>query len=320
MQRDGFTRVIRAAVPDLVAGPPGQRLPDGEPHAVEARRAAGGVAADAGIQRFSGIIGSQRVDVVQDGHQFIDGGGVVGRGVLLEAVDDFTDDLFEMDGAALVDGLHQPADALEMGSLAGGVVFQVEQLQAGDHALAVVEQLQDILHLQVGQVQGDPPPGTQLGQPAQDFMGAQPQQLRHVRRVAGAVRVDDLRILGLLQVTVHQRFQVHLVQRPDPCADGGLALGCGRGKLVPQGAHALLQGLHQLRVHEFCQVQLRFLPDPDVGQKLLQVDRRQIDAEALIEVQAVHLVELDEQEDHVLLLVAGGLAAGFHDGHHRRFG
>ena len=30
-------------------------------------------------------------------------------------------------------------------------------------------------------------------------------------------------------------------------------------------------------------------------------------------------MNLDEQEDHVLLLVAGGLAAGLHDGHHRRF-
>ncbi len=49
-------------------------------------------------------------------------------------------------------------------------------------------------------------------------------------------------------------------------------------------------------------------------------DGRQLDAETLVEHRQMNRVEFLEQTDHILLLVARGPAAGFHEVHHRRLG
>ncbi len=80
---------------------------------------------------------------------------------MAQAVDDLANDLLEVDDAALVDRLHQPADFGDVSGLARGIILQVENLQPGDHALAVVEQLQHLFDVQVGQVQRDAVAGMQ---------------------------------------------------------------------------------------------------------------------------------------------------------------
>ncbi len=205
-------------------------------------------------------------------------------------------------------------------SLARGIIFQVEYLQPRNHALAVVEQLQDLLHLQVGQVQRNAVAGMQGGQSAEYLRSGQPQQFGHVRPVERLIRIDDLRVLGLLQIPVDERLQVHAVQTIDPRVDLTLSFGRCRTQLGLQRGDAPMQRPHQLVVDKLGKMQLGFLPDADKPEKLRFVDRQHSDAEAAVELQAVNGVELLEQADYELLLIARGPLTGRHEVHDRRFG
>ena len=92
--------------------------------------------------------------------------------------------------------------------------------------------------------------------------------------LTGVVREGDLRVLGLLEVPVDQRIQVHAVQAIAPLGDFPVPFGGCRGQFLPKGGDARLQGSHQLVVNELGQMQFRFLADADEGEELRLVDRR----------------------------------------------
>ncbi len=65
-------------------------------------------------------------------------------------------------------------------------------------------------------------------------------------------------------------------------------------------------------------MQLGFLTDADKREEFRFCDGRQLDAEAPVEFRKMNGVELLEQANHILLLVAGSPAPGLHEIHHRR--
>ena len=61
------------------------------------------------------------------------------------------------------------------------MVLEVEDLQVGDHPLAVIEHLQDVFDGQIAEVETDPISRMELVQPFQEFTGCEPQEPRHIR-------------------------------------------------------------------------------------------------------------------------------------------
>ena len=111
------------------------------PHARMAR----GVRPDADTQRRDLVRGLQRRDVAQDDTEFGAAFLVLFGRRGFQRTDHAPQYLFEVQDAALVDGDLEIVDRGEVPEMAFLPFLEVEQLQMGDHALAVPKQFQHVL-------------------------------------------------------------------------------------------------------------------------------------------------------------------------------
>ncbi len=139
-----FAHILLPVPHNRLLGPFGQGFSNCQPHAVDPGGAPGGITADARLERSSAVKGFERIDVMQNRCELIDLGLPFAGDVMVEPANDLADDLFEMNRAALVDGLHQSADIGNVRRLAGGIILQIENFQSRNHALAVIDQLQHL--------------------------------------------------------------------------------------------------------------------------------------------------------------------------------
>ena len=93
---------------------------------------------------------------MQDHRQFVDLAIFFFVGFVFQPSDDVSDDLFEMNRAASIDGLHQSTDIWNVPRFSGRIILEVKNFQARDHALAVIKKFQHFIDLQIGQVQCHP--------------------------------------------------------------------------------------------------------------------------------------------------------------------
>ena len=171
------------------------------------------------------------------------------------------------------------------------MILQVENFQVSNPALAVVEELKDIGRAESGQVQGDPKARVQIGNPFQEFLGREQQQLRNSRALMRFIGVMDIRVFGRLQETLDDRIGIqgiHNLQRV-PYSESPLLIG----SLIfrPQDLYRRLQVGEQMGRDEFCQMEKRRLPRADKGQKITLGQRGQIGRVNLIYHQPMSSIE-----------------------------
>ena len=279
-----------------------------------------GVRPDADTQGCDLVRGLQRRDVAQDDTEFGAAFLVLFGRRGFQRTDHAPQYLFEVQDAALVDGDLEIVDRGEVPEMPFLPFLEVEQLQMGDHALAVPKQFQHVLGGKFRKLERDAVPAAQAGEPVKQHMGRHPEQFRRVRRVVRHVGRGQLGIAFGLEPRFHDHFGREHVHAPDKLCDLALAFAGGGEGFLLQCLDPLDKVLEERLVRVFGEMEERGLPGPHIGKERLGLKKRNGDFELLGQSRGVLGVPQLERIHDVALHPEGCLAPFVHEGDHRPLG